>query len=360
MPSNKIVKAVDPKTYVYYIPLSKRPPTRGFRDLLEEYSYVHADDIDTHLNTIRDLAYTRHPLPSIGLFTFATLTLCGDDLPVSQNPVYYRYLTREVYPRILRELVPGGGRKYLDIGVGGGGWAPDLRRLVWDGAEVGRCWVLGGLIGEGDEERGVDGERRVRGGDSREWGWGLWGDEDIIDGERFVRGWLTDKWDGGETGEEEGSRDGLEWLRERGLLGEIDIINFVEGLDNCGWEEQIRMCERIITILKKERGSLVVGRCAGHRNGMRSEKIGIGWKKEKSKGKEKGRAVEKEEVEKEVVWEHNEESFTEMWKEAGRRTSSEWSVNTAFWRWGVNTKTGEPGWFRGEDNGVVSFVCERL
>ncbi|KAM3067242.1 hypothetical protein ACMFMG_005392 [Clarireedia jacksonii] len=356
MTTNKIAKAIDPKTLIYYIPLSKRPPTRGFRDLLEEYSDVHADDIDNHLNTIRDIAYAHSPLPSIGLFTFATLTLCGDDLPRLQNPLFYRYLTREVYPRILRGMIPGAERKYLDIGVGGGGWAPDLRRLVWDGAEVERCWGMGEGIGEEEERQGVGRGRgrRTRGGDGREWGWGLWGDEDIIGEERFVRGWLRDERDSGEIGEEE-TMDGLEGLRKRGLLGKIDIINFVEGLDDYGWEEQVGICVKIITILKKERGSLVVGRCAGHRKGVCRGKDG-------DKGEEKGKvkAEEKEKWRKEGVWEHNEETFAEMWIEAGRRTNSEWSLNTAFWRWGVNTKTGEPGWFREENNGVVSFVCERL
>jgi hypothetical protein len=74
MPSSKIVKAIDPKTYIYYIPLSKRPPTRGVRNLLEEYSYVHANDIDTHLNTV---------VRSFSLLLFTPLFLFT---PVSPSP----------------------------------------------------------------------------------------------------------------------------------------------------------------------------------------------------------------------------------------------------------------------------------
>ncbi|KAI5917884.1 hypothetical protein F4810DRAFT_694364 [Camillea tinctor] len=83
------------------------------RKLLETYSGVPADEVDSHILTIRDKAWDIYPYPCIGQFRFLNLTL-------HNHPSYTAIL----------QLLKGGEAKYLDVGFCLG---QDIRKLVADG-----------------------------------------------------------------------------------------------------------------------------------------------------------------------------------------------------------------------------------
>lgn len=94
---------------------------------------------------------------------------------------------------------------------------------------------------------------------------------------------------------------------EEGALKELenkmDIVQIGLFLHLWDLEGQIRACERIVRLLKNEKGVLVTGQQVG--------------------------AVQPTQMPKDSgsrMYKHNAESFEEMWREVGARTGSEWSV----------------------------------
>ncbi|CAK7214774.1 hypothetical protein SCUCBS95973_002248 [Sporothrix curviconia] len=87
-----------------------------FRELLEQYSHIPADNVVRHVVDTRNRAWDVHPYPCLGQFRFLELNL-------SQRG--------DLYQRLLHELTNKPGSRFLDIGCCLG---QDLRKLIYDGA----------------------------------------------------------------------------------------------------------------------------------------------------------------------------------------------------------------------------------
>lgn len=101
-------------------------------------------------------------------------------------------------------------------------------------------------------------------------------------------------------------------FEEQGALdkvdGKIDIIYAGSFLHLFSWDEQIKVCKRMIRILKPQKGSLVFGRQTGN-----------------LKGQEVARAIHNAN-EASKVWRHDPGSFEKMWEVAGEETGTKWKA----------------------------------
>jgi len=87
------------------------------------------------------------------------------------------------------------------------------------------------------------------------------------------------------------------------LGSQMSIVHIGLFLHLFNWEEQRKICEQIVKLLKPERGVLVLG-----------QQLGSTEPKDVPFGENK------------KVFRHDVKSFEKLWKEVGERTSSEWSV----------------------------------
>lgn len=106
------------------------------------------------------------------------------------------------------------------------------------------------------------------------------------------------------------------------LDGKIDIIYAASFLHLFGYEDQIKVCKRIVKLLKAKKDSVVLGRQVGNINPgelLRSDGTGTRWR-------------------------HNEESFRKMWEEVAEQTESKWSVEVASESWAGEGEDGSRSW----------------
>ena len=87
------------------------------------------------------------------------------------------------------------------------------------------------------------------------------------------------------------------------LVGKMDIVQAGLFLHLFDLEGQTKACERIVRLLKQEKGVLITGQQVGATEPMQVPKAS-GSK----------------------MYKHNPESFTRMWMEVGERTGTEWKV----------------------------------
>ncbi len=96
-------------------------------------------------------------------------------------------------------------------------------------------------------------------------------------------------------------------LDEQGLLqeidGEMDVVYLGLFLHLFDLEEQRKICERVVRLLKKKQGALVLGTQVGS---LRPKEVPFGEAKK--------------------VFRHDEKSFEKLWEEVGEMTDSEWKV----------------------------------
>lgn len=194
----------------------------------------------------RDRAWDIYPYPCIGQFRFINLT-------VYQTPSY---------PQILKRLK--GGASFLDLGCC---LAQEVRKLVYDGAPSENLW--------GAELKG----------DFFELGYELFKDRDSLKA-HFLEADIFD---------EQGPLQQLE--------GKMDVVQIGLFLHLFDLKGQIKACERIVALMKPEKGGLIVG--------QQLASLVAG-----PLGSESGSEMFK----------HTMESFEKLWKEVGRRTGSEWYV----------------------------------
>lgn len=86
------------------------------------------------------------------------------------------------------------------------------------------------------------------------------------------------------------------------LEGKMDFVQISLFLHLFDLEGQVKACERIVSLMKTEKGSLILGQQIGS---LKTGPMAVGSK----------------------MFKHNVESFEKMWKEVGERTGSEWKVN---------------------------------
>lgn len=301
------------KDQIFYLPLEQRPPTAGCKQLLESYSQIPAQDLDAHISSVRDLAWHHHPYPSIGLFIFLDLGLSGDDLPASgpsypaQDGPHAVATTKTAYQTILQKLQAPGG-KFLDVGCM---FAQDTRKLVHDGAPPTSVY-------------GTDLH-----GEYFEYGYALFRDEQVIPKDHFIAADILDA-----------DAPGL-----RHLQGTFDVVNATHVVHVFSIDDQLVLLQRLVSLLKDEKGTMVTGRLTGH---------DIAGYHQPANAKATVKAGKGE------IWEHNTESFRELWKRVERETGTEWDVKCWMWKFGTHTAIpGNEKWFRSKENGIITFIATR-
>jgi SAM-dependent methyltransferase len=233
---------------------------------LHEYSKIPSDEVDEHISTLRDLAWNLHPYPSIGMLLFLDLGVCGDDLPLSgpsspSDPEAVKYV-KLAYASIIKKLQSGG--KFLDVGCM---FAQDVRKLVYDGAPV-------------DSVYGTDLRE-----DYFEHGYELFKDEAIIPHDHFIKADILD----------------TESLNLKFLERKLDVINSTHVIHIFTYEDQILFLKRMIGMLKDEKGTMIIGRMTGNdESGYHLPQGGAAARVTTKSGS--------------GIWEHNVESFRELWE----------------------------------------------
>jgi len=252
------------------------------RRLLETYSDIPSDEVEKHVYAIvclpslcvcrtltpatqRDEGWKVWPYPCIGQFRFL-------DLSISHSPYY---------PTILERIK--AGENFLDLGCCFG---QDLRKLAADGAP----------------------SEHLYGSDLRpeffDLGYKLFRDKDTLKSKFFV----GDVFDPSSP------------LSE--LDGKIDIIYAASFLHLFGYDDQIRVCKRIVKLLKEKKNSVVLGRQVGSSNAGNQTPSNDPTR---------------------TRWRHNEETFKKMWEEVGKLTESTWRVEVSSEPWAGESDHGPQG-----------------
>lgn len=93
------------------------------------------------------------------------------------------------------------------------------------------------------------------------------------------------------------------------LDGQIDIIHAASFFHLFSWDEQVRVAERVVRLLRARPGSLLLGRQVG--NVLACEHAGPAGSRRAAR------------------FRHDEGSWERMWAEVGRRTGTRWKVEAA-------------------------------
>ena len=121
------------------------------------------------------------------------------------------------------------------------------------------------------------------------------------------------------------------------LEGRIDVVYVGSFLHLFSWDDQLKVCKRIIKTLRPRKGSTVFGRQTGN-----------------LKGHEVPQEISRKHSS--VVWRHDVESFTRLWDIAGQETGTKWKT------WGMLDE-GEgmgPGHWAEEGLRRLRFEVERM
>lgn len=200
------------KDQPFYLSLAQHPPTPAFHDLLQNYSKIPSNEVNSHLEAVlsyhiphllnkKMMLWSYHPYPTIGFFVFTGLGLCGDDLPITTPSINQEIQT--TYEKILTTLKNGG--KFQGTGCI---FAQDVRKLVHDG-------ILSSSLYGTDLY-----------GEYFDYGYELSGDEDIIPKSRFITANILDE-----------NAPGLKDLR-----GEIEVLNAVHLIHVFSTEDKKEPC----------------------------------------------------------------------------------------------------------------------
>lgn len=128
--------------------------------------------------------------------------------------------------------------------------------------------------------------------------------------------------------------------------GQLDVINTVHLIHVFSLEDQRKLIQRFIVMLKQEKGVMVTGRLAGNVNSGCHELTTAKSTTKSGDGK---------------MWQHSAESFKKLWREEAEATDTKWKVDCWLWRWGIHTgKKNDPNWHRKETDGILTFIATRL
>lgn len=157
------------------------------------------------------------------------------------------------------------GTRFLDVGCC---FAQDIRKLVYDGAPAENLW---GLEREGDFIRLA---------------YDFFRDKDLL-AAQFITADLMDRND----------------PTVAALCGTFGIVHLGMVLHIWDVSGQLAACRRVVELLRPEPGSLVVGQCVGHLDGVSSP----------------GRGGN-------TIFKHNPETFRSLWDKLGQETGTKWEV----------------------------------
>lgn len=93
-----------------------------------------------------------------------------------------------------------------------------------------------------------------------------------------------------------------EHFRELEEVGEVDVVYAASIFHLFDWGQQVKVAERVVGLLKRRKGSVVLGRQRGNSTPMEYE----------HRTNQGG-----------TMFRHNEESWREMWRVVGEKTVSE-------------------------------------
>ena len=238
----------------------------------------------------RDKAWSIHPYPCIGSFRFL-------DLSISLS---------SYYPLLLSRLKSDPAQKFLDLGCC---FAQDVRKLLFDG-------VLGSQITALDLKP-----------EFIELGYELFQDREKLAGSgvTFLTGDIFD--------ETSSALNGLE--------GHCDIIYTGSFFHLFGYEDQARVAERVVRLLRPVKGSVVLGRQRGNA--------------------EAGVYSHKTNARTGTMYRHNADSWKKMWVDVGKKTDTEWNVRAHLEsRWGQGIlRYGDTEW-DGTMGEILRFEVERV
>ena len=89
--------------------------------------------------------------------------------------------------------------------------------------------------------------------------------------------------------------------------GKIDVVYLGSFLHVFSWDEQLKICKRVIKILKAKKGSTAFGRQTGN---LKAREVESGSYHEKDA----------------MWWRHDVESFKKLWALAGEETGTKWNI----------------------------------
>ncbi|KAL2043681.1 hypothetical protein ABVK25_012537 [Lepraria finkii] len=225
------------------------------RKLLEQYSKILPEDVESHIYRIRDKAWGVFPWPCVGEFWF----LC---FGLAKHPLYHTM----VLPRLK------SGDSLLDLGACLG---QDLRKCVFDGAPPDRLYASD-LFAEYEDLS-----------------YELWRDRDTFPNHFLADDVLSDN----------GSFMQGNLMMNLGP-GQTDMIVINMFLHLFDYSNQLKVATRILRLLSPKPGSIILGSQAGV-----VEPIEQPLKPPFDKT-EDGR--------KRTIFRHSPESFIQMWEDAGK------------------------------------------
>ncbi|KAG8530719.1 uncharacterized protein KY384_004076 [Bacidia gigantensis] len=229
--------------------------TPDAREVLEKYSKIPSESIESHIYRIRDKAWGIFPWPCIGEFWFLSFGL-------SQHPLYLTV----ILPRLR------AGASLLDVGSCLG---QDLRKCVYDGAPAASLFATD-LFPE-YEDLSYD----------------LWQDRASMPKDHYIADDIL-------ASNDVFSRGNL----MRGLgPGQVDIVSMTMFLHLFDYKNQLRAATRILRLLSHKPGSLILGSQAGIVEAREQEL--------------KPPFSKTETGEKRTIFRHSPASFTKLWEEAG-------------------------------------------
>ncbi|KIW06864.1 uncharacterized protein PV09_02540 [Verruconis gallopava] len=181
------------------------------KELLTTYAGIPPEEINQHVDTIREKAFRIFPYPCIGMYRFLNLGL-------PQSPVY-----EEVLERVRK------GETFLDLGCCFG---QEIRNLIVEGARPENCY------GSDLRQEFID------------LGFDLFQDRDR-QGSKI--NWLV-----GNIFDDDSSLSSIK--------NQISIIYTGSFFHLFNWEEQFDIAKRVVSLLKPEPGVLICGRQVGNEN----------------------------------------------------------------------------------------------
>ncbi|CAI7676960.1 unnamed protein product [Penicillium pancosmium] len=244
-------KGMDPKELPWYEPTIDEVPEPA-KTILEKYSNIPSDQVLQHVVDVRERAYSVFPYPCIGSFRFL-------DLSIPQSPVYAEVLQR------LKS-----GEKLLDVGCAIG---QELRQLVYDGVPSENIYAS-------DLRR-----------DFFEIGYDLFADRGTLNCDFIVADIFDPNSD-----------------LVKKLTGKVSIVNAASFFHLFPWEKQVEAIKRVITFLRPEPGSLLIGRQAGRTDPEDPDD------KENAPGN----------------YRHDLATWKRMWEQVEKETGTRWKVDS--WR----------------------------
>ncbi|KAJ6084241.1 hypothetical protein N7486_011041 [Penicillium sp. IBT 16267x] len=269
----------DPRELPWYQTDFEEMPEPG-KTILENYSKIPPDQVLQHVKDVRERAFEVFPYPCIGSFRFL-------DMSIPKLPVY---------PEILERLK--SGQKLLDVGCAIG---QELRHLVYEGVPSENIYAS-------------DLHKKFF-----NIGYDLFADHETLKS-KFIASDIFD--------------DNSDLVKN--LTGKMDIVNAASFFHLFNWDQQVIVAKRIVSLLRAQPDSLLIGRQVGCADPDNAD--------------DSGKARE--------LYRHNLETWKRLWRQVQAETGTEWEVEGRLYDLaGTSRKTKG---FHGDNHLRFWFVMRRV